>query len=105
MGSRMNIITEPGISFVEIRALLIINHCAGNVVKELRKCNGLSGYDLGCITGHSQQQISRYERGASTLNLSTLVKFSFAFNIKLSDFINKIEAEMELEAIELEKTF
>lgn len=102
MRSKMDIIAEPSISFVEIRAPLIINHCAGNVIKELRKRNGLSGYDLGCITGYSQQQISRYERGASTLNLSTLVKFSFAFNIKLSDLINKIETEMELEAMELE---
>ena len=101
----MNTITEPSISFIEFRAPLIINHCAGNVVRKLRRRSNLSGYDLGCITGYSQQQISRYERGTCALTLPTLVKFALAFNIKLSDLINEIETEMELDKLDLEKEF
>lgn len=60
-----------------------INQAAGAVIRSLRKEKNLSGYDLGCLTGLSQQQISRYERGSNHLTLNLLIEILLALDTTL----------------------
>ncbi|WP_051583097.1 helix-turn-helix domain-containing protein [Morganella morganii] len=67
-----------------------INQAAGAVIRSLRKEKNLSGYDLGCLTGLSQQQISRYERGNNHLTLTLLIEILFALDVSLDEFLYQI---------------
>ncbi|HAE77686.1 helix-turn-helix transcriptional regulator [Morganella morganii] len=64
-----------------------INQAAGAVIRSLRKERNLSGYDLGCLTGLSQQQISRYERGSNHLTLNLLIEILLALDTTLDEFL------------------
>ncbi|WP_082970537.1 helix-turn-helix domain-containing protein [Morganella psychrotolerans] len=46
----------------------------------------LSGYEFGQLTGLSQQQISRYERGRNHLTLNLLIKMLIVLDVTLEDF-------------------
>lgn len=65
----------------------VINQAAGAVIRSLRKEKNLSGYDLGCLTGLSQQQISRYERGSNHLTLNLLIAILLALDTTPEDFL------------------
>ena len=67
-----------------------INQAVGAVIRSLRKEKKLSGYDLGCLTGLSQQQISRYERGSNHLTLSLLIEILLALDTTLDEFLYQI---------------
>nr|WP_314266670.1 helix-turn-helix transcriptional regulator [uncultured Moellerella sp.] len=67
-----------------------INENAGEVLRLLRKRKQLSGEDLGKLTGLSQQQISRYERGVNHLTLSLLVQFLVALDTTLDEFFYQL---------------
>lgn len=56
----------------------------GQRIKSLRLQNSWSGEVLGKITGISQQQISRFERGINRLDVESLVKFANAFNVSIA---------------------
>lgn len=59
----------------------------GQRIKSLRLQNGWSGEALGKIlgkiTGISQQQISRFERGVNRIDVESLAKFANAFNVDI----------------------
>ncbi|HEF8771264.1 helix-turn-helix domain-containing protein [Providencia manganoxydans] len=44
----------------------------GSFLKKARKSQSLTGHQLGRLMQVSQQQISRYERGESGINIETL---------------------------------
>lgn len=67
-----------------------INQAVGAVIRSLRKEKNLSGYDLGSLTGLSQQQISRYERGNNHITLNLLIKILLALEITLDEFLYQI---------------
>ena len=72
---------------------------AGSVILSRRKSMGLSGKELGKRVGLSQQQVSRYERGKTSLTLSQLVCFSVALDMSLLQFINELFLCAELNEI------
>ncbi|MTC11855.1 helix-turn-helix domain-containing protein [Providencia stuartii] len=55
----------------------------GQRIKSLRLQNGWGGEALGKITGISQQQISRFERGVNRIDVESLAKFANAFNVDI----------------------
>lgn len=67
-----------------------LNICVGTVIRKLRRERNLSGEILGTLTGYSQQQISRYERGGCNFTIPVLMRFADAFNISVWDLIDKI---------------
>ena len=66
----------------------------GKKIKKIRLQKGLSGEALSKMTGISQQQISRFERGINRIDVESLAKFANAFNINvvflLSDYDKNI---------------
>ncbi|MGJ3356005.1 helix-turn-helix domain-containing protein [Providencia sp. Je.9.19] len=67
-----------------------INTLVSHYFKRKRHECGLTGKQMGELLCVSQQQISRYERGVTSIPLSVMVFFlnSYAFN--LNDFFNYI---------------
>ncbi|MEQ5033504.1 helix-turn-helix transcriptional regulator [Morganella morganii] len=72
---------------------ITIDKIAGSVIRSLRKENNLSGYELGNLTGISQQQISRYESGCSCLTLNMLINILFALNSTLDEFLYRLSVQ------------
>ncbi len=68
----------------------MINKSAGAVIRLLRKKKQLSGYEFGQLTGLSQQQISRYERGRNHLTLNLLIKMLIVLDVTLEDFFYQL---------------
>lgn len=50
-----------------------INRYTGDKIRELRKNNNLTTAQLGGVVGVSQQQMSRYERGESKIDIIGVV--------------------------------
>lgn len=65
------------------------DQCVGAVISARRKELGLSGKQLGQQIGLSQQQISRYERGLSSITLSQLLLLSAALGLSLRQFMDE----------------
>ncbi|MGX4743122.1 helix-turn-helix domain-containing protein [Providencia rettgeri] len=57
----------------------------GKKIKHYRLTRGLSGNELGRMIGVSQQQISRYENGVSTLSFYMLNKILKSFELDNSE--------------------
>lgn len=68
----------------------MINKSAGEVIRLLRNKKQLSGYEFGQLTGLSQQQISRYERGVNHLTLNLLIKMLIVLDVTLEDFFYQL---------------
>lgn len=62
----------------------------GREIKTLRKMHGISGLELGIIIDKSQQQISRYENGSTSIPLETLMLLLYLFNVPPEIFFNRI---------------
>ncbi|XKD91943.1 helix-turn-helix domain-containing protein [Morganella morganii] len=62
----------------------------GTVISARRKGMGLSGKELGERVGLSQQQISRYERGVTSITLSNLESLSVALGMSFRQFIDEL---------------
>lgn len=59
----------------------------GRQLKRLRLEQNLSGVQLGKILNISQQQVSRYEHGATVLSVETITALCLYFNISLEQFL------------------
>nr|WP_154325418.1 helix-turn-helix transcriptional regulator [Pantoea sp. 201603H] len=68
----------------------MINHCTGKLIKKIRVEKGFTGSALGELTGLSQQQVSRYERGLSQITLIQLVRILIVLDISLEDFFYQL---------------
>lgn len=62
----------------------------GKEIARFRKEARLSGEQLANMVGISQQQVSRYERGACQITISILCIVLQKLNIPLNDFFEKI---------------
>lgn len=67
-----------------------LNDCVGKIIRQLRREQHMSGEDLGALTGYSQQQISRYERGGCCFTLSVLMRFADALGVSVWDLLDKV---------------
>nr|WP_314266343.1 helix-turn-helix transcriptional regulator [uncultured Moellerella sp.] len=76
----------------------------GSFLKKARKNRSLTGHQFGELMQISQQQVSRYERGETGINIETLdvmlgilgkswLDFFFLVMINCSDEIAKIKAD------------
>ncbi|WP_272577779.1 helix-turn-helix domain-containing protein [Providencia sp. PROV271] len=59
----------------------------GEYLKQQRHNNELSGKELAKLMNLSQQQISRYERGVTQVNLETLFRFFYVLNVPIHDVL------------------
>ncbi|EMT6576928.1 helix-turn-helix transcriptional regulator [Providencia rettgeri] len=64
----------------------------GNYIRRSRKNNALTGAELGKKLHISQQQISRYERGETSINIETLGKILSILDKDWSDFFLSVLA-------------
>lgn len=67
-----------------------LNDCVGKIIRKLRREQHMSGEDLGALTGYSQQQISRYERGGCCFTLPVLMRFADALGVSMWDLLDKV---------------
>lgn len=67
-----------------------LNSCIGLVIRKYRREKNLSGEELGSMTGYSQQQVSRYERGGSIFSLFVMMKFADALNVTLWELLDEV---------------
>lgn len=79
-----------------------ILHCnfsayVGNEIAQLRRKKKLSGEQLGCLIGVSQQQMSRYECGTCQITTTTLCLLLQNLDISLWDFFINIGNILERE--------
>lgn len=72
----------------------------GRRIKDARKSLRMSGGQLAQLTGLSQQQVSRYESGKTSMTIDTVVMIAHALDISLSkilsDYLPAPENEHEL---------
>lgn len=59
-----------------------------NRIKELREMRGLTQQELADMMGVSKQDVSRYERGYTPLNMEWLIKFAQSLNVHPQDLLN-----------------
>lgn len=63
---------------------------AGRLIRILRRKRRMSGELLGGLTGLSQQQVSRYERGQCSLSLRQVALFASAFGLTPAQFVSEL---------------
>ncbi|MGD2080603.1 MAG: helix-turn-helix transcriptional regulator [Nitrospirota bacterium] len=66
----------------------------GSLIRDMRKASGMSQMKLAEKIGVSYQQIQKYEKGASQLNISRLLQISEAFGVPVGTFLGDGEAEV-----------
>jgi XRE family transcriptional regulator, regulator of sulfur utilization len=71
-----------------------ISEIIGSKIKELRLKNNLTLEKLAYESGISKSGLSEIERGLKEAKISTLYKITERLDVKLSDFIKLIEAEL-----------
>lgn len=59
----------------------------GSLIRDMRKASGMSQMKLAEKIGVSYQQIQKYEKGASQLNISRLLQISEAFGVPVGTFL------------------
>nr|WP_306426761.1 helix-turn-helix transcriptional regulator [Providencia sp. PROV216] len=64
-----------------------INFIVGRQLRILRLKQELNGAQMGSILGISQQQVSRYENGVTTLSIDTIVTICIYFSLPLKEFL------------------
>ncbi len=66
----------------------------GSLIRDMRKAAGMSQMRLAEKIGVSYQQIQKYEKGASQLNISRLLQIADAFGVPVGTFLGDGEAEV-----------
>lgn len=67
-----------------------LNKMIGQFIRESRLAKSLSGAEFGKLINVSQQQVSRYENGVTSLSIEALDNIFSALGINWSDFYQKI---------------
>jgi transcriptional regulator with XRE-family HTH domain len=65
----------------------------GTLIRDMRKAAGMSQMRLADKIGVSYQQIQKYEKGASQLNISRLLQIAEAFGVPVGTFLGDGETE------------
>jgi len=66
----------------------------GTLIRDMRKAAGMSQMRLADKIGVSYQQIQKYEKGSSQLNISRLLQIAEAFGVPVGTFLGDAEAEL-----------
>jgi len=66
----------------------------GSLIRDMRKAAGMSQMRLAEKIGVSYQQIQKYEKGASQLNIARLLQIADAFGVPVGTFLGDGEAEV-----------
>jgi transcriptional regulator with XRE-family HTH domain len=66
---------------------------AGFFLKRLRLQHRISEKELGILLNVSQQQISRYEKGVTSLTIVRVNQYLKVFGLNWNDFIEGLETE------------
>lgn len=66
----------------------------GSLIRDMRKAAGMSQMRLAEKIGVSYQQIQKYEKGVSQLNISRLLQIADAFGVPVGTFLGDGEAEV-----------
>ncbi|HCT9739276.1 TPA: helix-turn-helix domain-containing protein [Morganella morganii] len=72
-----------------------VSFYCGKVIKRTRREKNISGFELGMRLNISQQQISRYERGLSKINIDVLADIANSLGIPLDTLIKLTFEEMK----------
>ncbi|KAB8151783.1 helix-turn-helix domain-containing protein [Kordia sp. TARA_039_SRF] len=56
-------------------------------IKSIRKSNGLTQSELASRLGITRQQVANYEKGDSSIPLSSIIKMSDIFNISIDNLV------------------
>lgn len=67
-----------------------LNKATGAFIRQKRLELGLNGSELGRLLNISQQQISRYERGATSFTLHQLESFLRALSVSWASFTQEV---------------
>ncbi|EPJ3802174.1 helix-turn-helix domain-containing protein [Morganella morganii] len=65
-----------------------VNTCVGRKIRATRESVGMTESQLAQLTGLSQQQISRYESGKTSMTIDTVVMIAHALDISLSKLLS-----------------
>jgi transcriptional regulator with XRE-family HTH domain len=65
----------------------------GTLIRDMRKAAGMSQMRLAEKIGVSYQQVQKYEKGASQLNISRLLQIAEAFGVPVGTFLGDGETE------------
>ncbi|MDD9338421.1 helix-turn-helix domain-containing protein [Providencia heimbachae] len=76
----------------------------GLFLKEARIAQSLTGYQFGRLIKISQQQISRYERGETGINIETLDMMLGVLGKNWSDFFFSVMANYSEDIAEMNET-
>lgn len=68
-----------------------ISEMTGHFLREQRRYSNLTGKELAKKMKLSQQQISRYERGVTAVNLPTLIHFFSVLNLEEREMLSFFE--------------
>jgi transcriptional regulator with XRE-family HTH domain len=60
----------------------------GSLIRDMRKAAGMSQMRLAEKIGVSYQQVQKYEKGASQLNISRLLQIAEAFGVPAGTFLS-----------------
>lgn len=69
---------------------LLLRKNIGSFIRESRIRKSLTGAQLGELLNVSQQQISRYENGITSINIETLDMILKILDVEWSDFYRKV---------------
>lgn len=67
-----------------------LNENIGLFIRSSRKSRGLSERDLAKLIFVSQQQVSRYERGVTSLSFGSILTILNVLNVSVDEFIEHI---------------
>ncbi len=73
-----------------------VSKIIGHRITYYRKMNGMTLNQLAKIIDVSEQQQSRYEHGVNRINLDRLNQYADIFNIRLVDFFNFSDNEIDI---------
>lgn len=71
----------------------IISQVVGCNIKELRKNAGYTTKQLAQLINKSEQQLHRYERGVSKIDVDTLTAVLKVLNVNIADFFTQLTGD------------
>ncbi|MCD9217757.1 helix-turn-helix domain-containing protein, partial [Escherichia coli] len=80
---------------------ILLRQDIGDFLRAARRGKSLTGLQLGKMLHISQQQISRYERGETSISIETLDVLLKGLDMDWSDFFFKVMANYSAEIAEL----
>lgn len=71
----------------------------GDFIRKARKDKSLTAKELGNLVGVSQQQISRYELGITSMNFETLEVFIYVLDESWESFFRNVIDDYEVNSL------